>query len=223
MRRATSLVLVVLVSLSSARAARPDKAFLAPDFKVNPYDRQVDAQIARLRADSPRLRAGAAEALGFLRAYRSADALVAALNDKATGVRREAAMALAWCGGWPAANDLRSALDEDDSVRAAAAAALAGNDTPEATVLLIEAAEGHPLMTVRAHAMAVLIRKFGLVRVKPIPEVIDRFRTADRAEWLDLVETVKMMKETKAAFAKLGQPLELNPENLVKRNTEHDR
>jgi len=38
MRRVTLFVLVSLVSVSSASAARPDRAFLDADFKVNPCE-----------------------------------------------------------------------------------------------------------------------------------------------------------------------------------------
>lgn len=154
------------------------------------------------------------------------ETVLAATSDPSPRVRAAAAATLGRLADGPAARRLGEMInddEEDSAVRAAAVAGLSGNDSPEATVLLVSAVESHAVADVRAHAMAVLVRKFGLVRVKPIPEVIDKFRAADRAEWLDLVETVKMMKETKAAFAKLRRPLDLHPENLVKRNTEHDR
>ncbi len=65
---------------------------------------------------------------------------------------------------------------EDDSVRAAAASALAGNKTPQATVLLVQAMENHPNEGVRDHAMATLIRNCGLVRIKANPRTVAKYR-----------------------------------------------
>ena len=154
------------------------------------------------------------------------ETVTAATSDRSPRVRSAAAMTLGRLADGPTAERLGEMINDDneeDAVRAAAVAGLVGNDSPEATVLLVGAMESHALDDIRDGAAAVLIRKFGLVRVKPVPEIIAKFRAKSRAEWLDLVETVKMMKETKAAFAKFGRPLILHPENLVKRNTEHDR
>ena len=60
-----------------------------------PFDAQVASHGARLRAEAPATRAGAAEALGFLRAYAAEGALIERLEDPSTDVRRQAAMALA--------------------------------------------------------------------------------------------------------------------------------
>ena len=55
--------------------------FISPDFSVfcsdlikvrNPFESQVDENIAKLESPSAGIRAGAAESLGFLRAYRAA-------------------------------------------------------------------------------------------------------------------------------------------------------
>lgn len=154
------------------------------------------------------------------------ETITAATSDRSPRVRIAAATALGRLADAPAVKRLGEMIDdneEEDAVRAAAAAGLAGIELPQATVLLVRAMENHAVADVRNSAAAVLIRKFGLVRVKPIPEIIGKFRAKNRTEWLDLVETVKMMKETKAAFAKLDQPLVLHPGNLVKRNTEHER
>ena len=91
----------------------------------SPFQRQTAEQIQRLSSTSPTVRAGAAEALGYLRAYAAADALAVALRDKTAAVRREAALSLGWCGGRTHVAALLAALaDEDWSVRQAAWVAL---------------------------------------------------------------------------------------------------
>ena len=63
--------------------------FLPTDFDLSPYDRQATEQADRLRSSpSSDARAGAAEALGFLRAYSAEGDLVAALRDKSALVVR---------------------------------------------------------------------------------------------------------------------------------------
>ena len=80
--------------------------FLPSNFDLSPYDRQVHEQADRLRSSSSSdARAGAAEALGFLRAYSAEGDLIAALQDKSAVARREAAIALAWCGRCCRASD----------------------------------------------------------------------------------------------------------------------
>ena len=76
---------------------------------TNPYERQLDRHLAVLRSGAAPLRARAAEALGFLRAYRAQPALVERLRDDAPAVRRNAALALAWCGGRHAVQPLLAA------------------------------------------------------------------------------------------------------------------
>jgi len=86
----------------------------------------VAEQSERLLSASPEVRAGAAEALGFLRAYEAQDVLLGHLDDASPLVRREAAMALAWCGDRKAVPPLLTALaDEDWVTRQAAHVALA--------------------------------------------------------------------------------------------------
>ncbi|MHB8902552.1 MAG: HEAT repeat domain-containing protein, partial [Thermoguttaceae bacterium] len=90
-----------------------------------PFDLQVDQQVARLQDRSAATRAAAAEALGFLRAYRAQTPLLAALEDDAAEVRLQAAMALAWCGGRASVGPLLEALGDGDwTVRQAAHVAL---------------------------------------------------------------------------------------------------
>ncbi len=91
----------------------------------NPYDRQAGEQVQALSAGDAAVRAGAAEALGFLRAYGAEPQLTDLLGDKAGAVRREAALALAWCGGRASVEPLLAALDDRDwSVAQAAWVAL---------------------------------------------------------------------------------------------------
>ncbi len=105
--------------------AHAEKAFLAVDFQTSPYDLQVAEQIAKLQSQSHKVRAGAAEALGYLRAYTAADVLADTLGDRSEIVRREAAMALAWRGGRNHVRLLLLALDDEDwVVRQAASVAL---------------------------------------------------------------------------------------------------
>lgn len=81
---------------------------------TSPYQNQVADNLAKLADESPAVRAGAAEALGYLRAYSAEDALIACLQDPDKGARREAAMALAWCGGRAAVSPLLETLDDKD-------------------------------------------------------------------------------------------------------------
>jgi HEAT repeat protein len=109
-------VLVVPVELRAASSQ---------NFKTNPYSLQVREQISKLKSPEEDARAAAAEALGFLRAYRAGDALVESLGDASAKVRREAAMSLAWCGAREHIRPLLDVLDDEDwVVRQAACAAL---------------------------------------------------------------------------------------------------
>lgn len=119
-------ILVVLAGFCvELKTAEAQRAFLAPDFKVNPYERQIAEQIRKLQSRSTDVRAGASESLGFMRAYSAADALVRTMADESARVRRQAAMALAWCGGREHVEPLLAALDDTDwVVRQAACVAL---------------------------------------------------------------------------------------------------
>ncbi|MDY0168155.1 MAG: HEAT repeat domain-containing protein [Thermoguttaceae bacterium] len=97
------LLLAALSSLASAEDRLP-----------SPFDRQVSERLAQLGDSSPAVRAGAAEALGFLRAYVAEASLIARLADSEPDVRRQAALALAWCGGRNAIPPLLDALDDPD-------------------------------------------------------------------------------------------------------------
>ncbi|MHC4146554.1 MAG: HEAT repeat domain-containing protein, partial [Planctomycetota bacterium] len=66
------------------------RAASSQNFAVDPYSLQIREQIEKLNSSQTNVRAAAAEALGFLRAYRAADALVESLNDNSAKVRREA-------------------------------------------------------------------------------------------------------------------------------------
>jgi HEAT repeat protein len=92
---------------------------------AGPYLQQVAEQLLRLEADSVEVRAGAAEALGFLRAYEAEPQLLARLGDSSPEVRRRVALALGWCGGRRAVGPLLAALnDRHWDVRQAAWVAL---------------------------------------------------------------------------------------------------
>ncbi len=78
----------------------------------NPFEAQVVDCLARLQSDDATVRAGAVEALGYLRAYTAGDALADLLEDTDAVVRREAATALAWCGGRPHIDALLAALED---------------------------------------------------------------------------------------------------------------
>jgi len=111
---AATFVAVLCASLHTGAAA-----------ELNPYDLQVAEQIARLKDPSPRVRAGAAEALGYLRAFAAAEALADAAGDDEATVRREAVMSLGWCGGRKAVAVLLDRLDDADwTVRQASWVAL---------------------------------------------------------------------------------------------------
>jgi len=98
----------------------------APTLLLGPYERQVSAHLELLEGGVTAQQARAAEALGFLRAYRAESALIRRLRVGATEVRRQAALALAWCGGRAAVPQLLDALhDSDWCVRQAAQVALA--------------------------------------------------------------------------------------------------
>ena len=68
--------------------------FARPPLHTSPYAWQVAEQRTLLLSPSAQVRAGAAEALGFLRAYTAAEALAQALADDSPEVRRQAVMSL---------------------------------------------------------------------------------------------------------------------------------
>ena len=86
-----------------------------------PYARQVAQQLTKLASDSASQRAGAAEALGFLRADQAGNAVIGRLQDSCELVRRQAAMALAWCGDRTAVGPLIHSLSDEDWVTRQAA------------------------------------------------------------------------------------------------------
>jgi HEAT repeat protein len=102
-------IAVVLAAVMVAQAATAGGVPSA-----GPYDRQVAEHIARLADASAHVRLRAAEALGFLRAYRAEPALVAQLVDASAEVRRQAALSLGWCGGRTSVAPLLEKLDEAD-------------------------------------------------------------------------------------------------------------
>ncbi len=77
---------------------------------TGPFQQQVSEQLRRLQSPTASDRAGAATALGFLRAYDAERALIESLRDRNADVRQQAALALAWCGGRQAVEPLVMAL-----------------------------------------------------------------------------------------------------------------
>ncbi|MBM4048914.1 MAG: hypothetical protein FJ279_27750, partial [Planctomycetes bacterium] len=100
------LILCLLALCGAVAAAEPPA--------LGPYERQVAEHVGKLADASPVVRGRAAEALGFLRAYRAEDALVVRLGDSAAEVRRAAALSLGWCGGRRAVAPLLEKLDDPD-------------------------------------------------------------------------------------------------------------
>ena len=98
--------------------ARP---LVGDELPRTPYAGQVAKQVERLHSESAQQRAGAAEAMGFLRATGEQKALIDHLRDRSPLVRREAAMALAWCGDRNAVSPLLAALSDEDWVTRQAA------------------------------------------------------------------------------------------------------
>jgi len=104
------LILVFLLQKKKLEGSKPN----SDEFGVNPFDRQVAEKLKKLQSFSFYERAGAAEALGIMRAYSAADNLVQALDDTSVLVRREAVMALAWCGGRKHIDTLIGSLHDHD-------------------------------------------------------------------------------------------------------------
>ncbi|MHC4187100.1 MAG: HEAT repeat domain-containing protein, partial [Planctomycetota bacterium] len=116
MRSKSYLLVLLLLSIFGLYSTEISGDGLDPKLKLNPFERQVTEQLEKLQSDSVYTRAGAAEAIGFLRAYSTADALSRALKDNSELVRREATMALAWCGARKHVEFLLNALNDSDWV-----------------------------------------------------------------------------------------------------------
>ncbi|MHC4266725.1 MAG: HEAT repeat domain-containing protein [Planctomycetota bacterium] len=116
MRAKSYLLIVVLLSIFVSHNTEIFGEGLNPKLKLNPFEHQVSEQLEKLKSDSAYTRAGAAEAIGFLRAYSAADELSKALQDDSELVRREAAMALAWCGSRKHIEFLLDVLNDPDWV-----------------------------------------------------------------------------------------------------------
>ena len=110
MPQAQAILLSLAVAIAGTRCA-PDDAR-----PPTPYEQQLAEQTGKLTHPSLEVRAGAAEALGYLRAYTVADALAIALDDPAREVRREASLSLSWCGARRHVEALLDTLDDGDWV-----------------------------------------------------------------------------------------------------------
>ncbi len=107
-----------LLTISAAFACRSQAA-------QDPWHTQVAEHIANLESVESSVRASAAEALGYLRAYESAGELARTLKDRNPVVRREAAMSLGFVGSRKHVEPLLGALaDHDWTVRQGAWVAL---------------------------------------------------------------------------------------------------
>ncbi|MBC8872831.1 MAG: HEAT repeat domain-containing protein [Planctomycetes bacterium] len=106
-----AILYAAVVFWGSFAVAESDQAVAS---ELGPYQRQVVQQLSLLDSDDASKRAGAAEAIGFLRAYSAEEALIERLGDQSADVRRQAAMALAWCGGRRAVVALLDALEDRD-------------------------------------------------------------------------------------------------------------
>lgn len=110
-----------------SRKSRPFIFLILYGFSVNaqptpdPYTRQVNEQIQILQSVAVQARAGAAETLGFLRAYAAEESLIERLHDDSPAVRQQTAMALAWCGSRKAVEALLDTLEDPDPMTRQAA------------------------------------------------------------------------------------------------------
>ncbi len=102
------------ISIVASVVLLPGRLATSDDSPCGPYERQIAEHISRFQSDASAVRAAAAEALGFLRAYAAEEALIERLGDESVDVRRQAALALAWCGGREAVDPLLGALDDRD-------------------------------------------------------------------------------------------------------------
>ncbi len=110
------LVGMIGIGCGAAMAAAPD---------LDPYQRQIAQQVVKLKSDDARVREGAVEALGYLRAWSAADEFARLAADPSSGVRRETAMGLGWVGTRKHVDVLLGMLDDSDwTVRQAAWVAL---------------------------------------------------------------------------------------------------
>ncbi len=226
---AVAVVVVVVATAGLLVASRARVTGETPDERIASICRLADEQPwgagdvlaeAVAEEDDAKVRRAAVVALSkFMPDQRSA--IEGATRDDALSVRVAAAGTLGRCADQDAAERLGEMLNdakEDDNVRAAAIAALVGNESATAVVLLVEAMEKHPSQGMRDCATAALVKEYKFLQVKPHPEAVAKYRQGPetRAQFLFMKETFKMLDRTKEAFAELGQPLELHPENLIK-------
>jgi len=174
---------------------------------------------AAVEEDDEHVRRAAVVALSkFVPDHRSA--VKKATGDSDARVRIAAAGTLGRCADKAAAERLGEMLNdpkEDNAVRTAAVAALVGNKSATAIVLLVTAMEKHPDTLMRDHATAALVKEYNFLEVKPNPEAVAKYRLDPKTldHYRNMKETLKTLERTKEAFAELGETLELRPEYVI--------
>ena len=104
----------------------------------------VDSLVAAAQYTAPLVRAGAVNALAWIRDRQAVEAVALALNDDDVHVRTRAAFALGWIGDESAVEPLTRALhDFNEEVRMQAAAALGWLRDPQAVPALAQLLEDH--------------------------------------------------------------------------------
>jgi hypothetical protein len=134
-------------------------------------------------------------------------AVEAATQDPAPQVRAAAATTLGLYQDAPAAERVGRLMngDPEEKVRLSAAAGLGQNNTPDAMVLLMEAAEKNDNPNVQLRAMEVLMEKFHMRFIKTTDP-------RDVNSWRVFLEMAKSYPAVYAAYQKLGRTLERHPE-----------
>ena len=123
---AIALLAIILLPMCEGNSGYgPVVSIFKPESHLDPFSWQVAEFTTLLSNESAKRRAGAVEALGFLRAYEASDMVTKLLDDQDPSVRREAAMSLGWCGSKKHIPSLIRGLEDNDwTVRQSAAVSL---------------------------------------------------------------------------------------------------
>ena len=156
----------------------------------------------------PSVRRAAVTVLARFSGPEVRSALTSATRDDDADVRASAAATLGPGQDALAADRLGELLaaDPEESVRVAAISGLARNDTPNAIVHLLDAAESNDRKEVRIRALDAV---YGKIKLH-----LERRRIRNQADWLDLVEYVKGFEQVQAAYRAAGRELKRHPEHL---------